>query len=249
MHLYSILQEAGLKPKEAKIYVAALSQGIASLSEIARKARVRRPTAYLVIDDLIKKNLLVAVPRGQKTYYQAAKPKALIERLLRQKDRVATILPALQKIYRRNLVKPQIRFYAGKENVQRMSEEIYRAPEIWALFSPANFFKVFTAEDNRHLFRILIRHGGMLHDLFEDTKKAREFARAKYRSGVSEVKFLPKNFKIATDLLVFQNKVALISFQNILGIIIEDQNIAQMQKTMLKFIWESLDNAPQKQYF
>ena len=71
-------------------------------------------------------------------------------------------------------------------------------------------------------------------------KKAKEFAKDKYRFGVSEVKFLPKEIKFATDLLVFGDKVATISFENVSAAIIEDKNVAEMQKAIMKFIWHHL---------
>jgi len=74
-----------------------------------------------------------------------------------------------------------------------------------------------------------------------NTKKARDLAKTGYRKGSSETKILPREFKFATDILVFDNKVALISFDNLTATIITDNGIAHSQKLILQFIWNSLE--------
>lgn len=240
MAIKTIFKELGLSDKEAKIYLASLNLGTSSITDLSKKAGLKRPTAYLVIDNLLAKNLLIKIPQGKRTYYKPENPQVLIKDLEDKKQKISQIIPKLTSLYQQSSKQPKIRFYQGKDKIQKMSEEIWRAKEIWAMFSPDNFLKIFNEKDSQHLFRILIRHGGIIYDLLEDTKKARQFAQAKYRFGVSQVKFLPKSMKLSTDLLVSDNKVALISFANVSGVIIEDPSIAQMQKMMLQFIWNQL---------
>lgn len=235
-----ILKELGLSTKEAKIYLANLALGVASITALSKKASLKRPTVYLIIDSLIQKNLLIKTPQGKRIYYKAENPEKLIQNLEDKKQKISQIIPALKSLYHQDSRQPKIRFYEGKDKIQKVSEEVWRAKKIWAMFSPANFLKVFTLKDSQHLFRILIRHGGIIYDILENTPQAQKFAQAKFRTGISQVKFLPPKIKIATDLLVFENKVALISFTNLTVVIIEDSSISQMQKTMLQFIWHNL---------
>lgn len=241
MDIHRIIKNLGLFDKEAAIYLAALNLGTASITDLSKKAELKRPTAYLVIDELLKKHLLIKVPQGKKFFYKAENPQILIRELNNKKAALLQALPNLKMLYNRNSQQPKIRFYEGKDKIQMISEETFSAKEIWALFSPNKFLKHFNHKDNKHLFRILIRHGGIIYDLLEDTPQAREFSRAKYRCGVSEVKFLPKKMRFATDLLLWDNKVALVSFDNLTAVVIEDQSIAQMQRLMLQFIWQQID--------
>lgn len=242
MNLQQTLKEYGLNNKEAKVYLAILALGAASITEISKKAGLKRPTVYLMIDNLIQKNLLIKTPQGKKVYYKAGNPEKLIQDLEEKKQKISVIVPYLKFLYLKHSKKPGIRFYEGRDKILQVQEEIFRAKEIWAMFSVDNFLKVFREADSRHCFRLLIRHGGFIYDLLEDTKKAREFSRIKYRFGVSEVKFLPPKIKLATDLLVYEDKVALISFENLTTTIIEDPSISQMQKMMLQFIWHNLES-------
>ena len=235
-----IIQQAGLNKKEAKVYLASLALGVSSITQLAKKSGLKRPNTYLVIDDLLKKQLLIKIPRGKKIYYKAENPEVFQQKLTKQQNDFSQLLPELAKIYSANLKQPKVRFYEGKEGIHQVQEEMCRAKEIWAVFSPENFLKVFNHQENQHFFRILVRHGGILYDMFEDTKKAREFARATYRTGVSQVKFLPKDFHFATDLWVHDDKVAMVSFENLSCVVVEDKSIAQTQKLILQFLWNQL---------
>lgn len=243
MNKEQIIQRAGLNKKETKVYLASLALGVSSITQLAKKSGLKRPNTYLVIDDLLKKQLLIKIPKDKKIYYKAENPETFKQKLAKQQDDFSQILPELTKIYSTNLKQPKVRFYEGKKGIRQVQEEMCRAKEIWAIFSPENFLKVFSPQENQHFFRILIRRGGILYDMFEDTKKAREFARVNYRTGVSQVKFLPKNFHFATDIWVHDDKMVMVSFENLSCVVVEDESIARTQKLILQFLWNQLPSS------
>ena len=49
-----VLENLGLSEKEAEIYLALLELGTGTVVEVAKKSGVKRPTAYLVLDELKK---------------------------------------------------------------------------------------------------------------------------------------------------------------------------------------------------
>jgi len=240
MEIQLILKEFGLSEKETGVYLASLSLGVASVTQLSKKAGLKRPTTYLVVDNLIHRGLLVSVPRGKKIYYKPENPEVLLKTLEERKIKIVGALDILKGLYRHGFKQPKIRFYEGREKIYKIYEEVPRSKEIWAIFSPDSFMKVFTIEDNKHFFRILNRNEGVIHDILEDTSISREFAKADYKMGVSESKFLPKGIKIGTDVLVSGDKVAMISFENQIGVIIEDKNIAKTIKTALQLLWQFL---------
>lgn len=240
MDIQNILEQYGLSAKEAKIYLSAISLGTASITAIAKKAGLKRPTTYLVIDELLTKHLLMAIPQGKNTFYKTENPQMLANQLEEKKQRIITALPELSTLYHKSSKQPRVRFYEGKDKLYKMYEEIFRTKEIWAMVSIDKFQRIFTEEDNEHFFRILLKQGGIIYDILEDSKKARLTSEARWRKGLTEIKFLPKDFKLTTDILIFGPKAALISFENIMGVIIEDEQIAQTQRKLLQFLWDHL---------
>lgn len=235
--LRSVLVSSGLTEKEASIYIAALSLGLAPITNLARKAGLKRPTTYLCVEGLLRKGFLIAVPRGKKMHYKPESPQRIVQTIRAQQSRIDAVMPELEALYAKNSQRSKIRFYEGKEKLSTLYEEIFRSKEIWALVSMDSFLRVFRQDDDEHCFRILVRHGGMIHDIFEDTKNARSVAAASYRKGVSEVRFLEKGTKTTNDILVFDTNVAIISFESVMATVIEDPSVAQTIGMMLKFIW------------
>lgn len=237
--LQAVLSSSGLTEKEANVYIAALSLGVAPITNLARKAGLKRPTTYLSVEGLLRKGFLIAIPRGKKMHYKPESPQHIIKTIRAQQSHIDAIMPELEALYVKNSRQSRIRFYEGKEKLALLYEEIFRSKEIWALISIDSFLRVFRQDDDEHCFRILIRHGGIIHDIFEDTKSARSVAAAPYRKGVSEVRFLDKGIKTTNDILVFDATVAIISFESVMATVIEDPSVAQTIGMMLKFIWAS----------
>lgn len=95
----------GLTGKEASLYLAALQGGRLSITDLAKRARLKRPTAYLVIENLIKRNLIVPVPVGKNVHYQAGDPIILMREIELKSMILAYILPELRSIYKNNFRK------------------------------------------------------------------------------------------------------------------------------------------------
>ena len=231
------LQSYGLNEKETRLYVAAISLGVASVMQLARRAGLKRPTTYLILESLLDQGLLVAIPKGKKTYYKAEDPIYFSKTLMKKQSKMQAVLPALQELYMRNSSHPRIRFYEGKDKLMRLYEEIFRSKEIWAMVSIDGFLRVFNEDDEKHFFRILIRHNGAIYDIMENTKMARIFSRLPYRTAVGKVRLLDRGARIATDILVFHDSVATISFDSMVAAVIEDAHIAESMKMMVQCMW------------
>ena len=70
---------SGLTRNEAKVYLALLKIGSASVNEITRKSGIHRVNAYDVINRLMEKGLISSTMRANKTYYEAANPEELLK--------------------------------------------------------------------------------------------------------------------------------------------------------------------------
>lgn len=76
--ILNALISLGLTDKEAKIYIALYKVGQATAYEIAKEAGVKRPTVYMLIEELRKKGLALVVPHKKKQVYIAKDPREFI---------------------------------------------------------------------------------------------------------------------------------------------------------------------------
>ena len=65
METQTQLKKLGLTEKEAKLYINALELGSFSVMGIAHKSGIKRPTCYLILDELVKKGLVSIIPQRQ----------------------------------------------------------------------------------------------------------------------------------------------------------------------------------------
>lgn len=118
----------GLSDKEARVYVALLGLGRGSAYGVAEKSGLKKPTAYVVIGELIKKGFVFKIPRVKKQLFIAKPPHevfAIAEERMRQAKKV---LPELERVADESKVEVKTLYFEG---LKGMEEAIrYRAKEL-----------------------------------------------------------------------------------------------------------------------
>ncbi len=139
------LVSIGMSPKEAILYLTALHEGTSSITHLAKKANVKRPTAYLIIDDLLKRHLLIEVPFGRLTHYQAADPIILAKEIELKRTITAHVLPELKSLYKYGLTTKKIKIYKSNKNIIQKKIDIEnRQNTKKGIFTASSFFFSFT---------------------------------------------------------------------------------------------------------
>lgn len=241
MHeLTKILEEGlSLNDEESALYTALLETSGGNVTDIARKSGIKRTTAYNHLESLSQKGLLYKSVKGKRTLYFAVDPEELPKLLEERKRILSQAIPKLSEAYKKSFNRPQVRFYEGKEGIRNLYREILNTSQtIYTVFSPQSFFKVFTEEENHELLMILRNNGGQLRDLVEKGQYAKNILRHPQYQEFVKGKVLPEGFTFATDILATKEKTALISFDTLVGTLLEDPAIANLQRNLLKVLWK-----------
>lgn len=99
MHeLLETLKNIGLSEKEARVYLALVKFDSATVSDIAEEAGIKRPTTYVILDELRHKGLVLKIPHAKKTIFQAKTPDELYEQTISNVNRFEKALPKLRTI-------------------------------------------------------------------------------------------------------------------------------------------------------
>jgi len=241
MNTLTILKQAGLSQKEARVYLASLELGPASISQIATRAQLKRPTVYLVMSDLMKKSFIIKILKGRRTFYRAENPEKIVTDLRSKLVKLEKAAPQLESLYQNPPRKAKVRFYEGREEIKKLYwEAATSGRDFICCFSFRNYSRLVSKKENDKIFEIIEKKKLKIKDLVEDSKESREYARMKTRKNIGQTKFLPKNFQTKTDLFVYGDKVVMISFSSLSATVIEDEDIAETQRNFLKFMWKNL---------
>jgi HTH-type transcriptional regulator, sugar sensing transcriptional regulator len=112
MNKIEALENLGLSEKEAKVYLALLELGQASAYRVAQKAGVKKPTTYVLLDDLMKKELVLKLPGAKKQMFVAKSPEEFFS-IARNRVKMATdLLPEIMSSMR-GKNKVQTTYYEG----------------------------------------------------------------------------------------------------------------------------------------
>lgn len=234
------LENIGLEDKEAEIYLAILQLGLSNVVDIARKAEIKRTTVYEYLDNLLRRGLICKTVKGKRIFYLAEKPERILHIWEVKKKHLEKILPELQSFYALSSGKPKVKFYEGVEGMRQIYREMTKTSKtLWSVFSADKYYNAFSEKDGLEFFENIKEHGGQIKDLVEDTPAGREYVKSGYHKGIGGAKLLPKDFKLAADILVTGNKVAMNSLVNMVGVIIENSEIAEVQRNFIKFLWKN----------
>lgn len=92
------LEQFGFTEPQAKLYLAGLSAEELLMQPLAKKAGIKRTTAYYVMEELLRRGFFSIKKIGKRHYYVAATPKRLVEMIEQREKLIKKISPFLQKL-------------------------------------------------------------------------------------------------------------------------------------------------------
>lgn len=237
--LQSAIENIGLTDKQAKIYLANLELGPSSIQNIAEKAQIKRTTVYSVIESLLEQGLIskFSDEKGQK--FQAKAPEALIKQLEQRQKNLKSILPQLQAITNIGDIKPEVRFYQGREGLRTVYEDTLQTKnEILSLASAEDIYQVLPDYIPKYLQK-RIKKGIKMRAIVQDSLKAR-IHQKRDEKEFRQTK-LVQDLNLTIEKNIYADKVALMSFRAYpMGIIIKSPQIAKSEKAIFELLWQYL---------
>ena len=245
------LKQLGLLEKEAKVYLASLELGEATVLELAKKSALNRTTVYVEIEKLGQRGLVSSIEKGKKRYFSPIHPENLLSLIIEKQKRdleektelFQKILPDLTAIHNLAPNKPGIQFFEGIEGL-KLIREMLLADKYKEISQFVNLEAVYKILPEDRLFR---------KKLEEKFKKEQVFSKLIYTASspiitapqekLDQYKFIPINqiSPFYTEINVYGHKTIFGTFkEKITTLIVEDKEIANTAKIMFDLIWDSL---------
>ncbi|MBI2099502.1 hypothetical protein HYT45_03790 [Candidatus Uhrbacteria bacterium] len=243
MELDKKLIEIGLSPKEARVYLASLALGPASVQQIARRAQINRPTTYVMVDSLSKKGLISTFEKGKKRYFIAEAPERLRalfhsqRRAIDDKEhRLNDILPELRALSGAAEL-PKVRLYEGAEGLEAIHGDLLKVSDI-------DVVSIFSADDAQKVLHK--EHVDPFRKKLLERKAKERFI---YTSSAPptdipkewEGRRVPKDkFPFSGEVSTYGDRVALLSYRGkLVGVLIESRELAQTVRAIFELAWEA----------
>lgn len=245
MELEIILKSIGLNLKEAKVYLACLQLGEETVFNIAKKAEIKRPTTYLILQSLAEKGLVSLKRTKKATYYNPISPKRLVVMVRTKIKGLEEVLPQLEALYRERPQKPSIQIFEGKEGMTTIYQDVINSlevdQEVLCYSSLIQFKQTYerqmkdwlrATKNKKYRIREIINEGEYEREYFERIKKN--------KNPNHQIRVFPSVLNlIDNDNIIYDNKLAIFSFQQeeLFVIVIESNNIVKSYRNFFELAW------------
>lgn len=237
------LKQLGLSDKEARVYLSALEYGPTTLAQIAQKAGIKRTTIYEFLDDLLARGVLIMTVSGKRAYYTGLPPENLEKLIEKQKEVIQGLIPELSLLTKKNPASPKVRFYEGVDGMKHVYSDTLTGAEGEEALFYSNFKEAYETMTNSFwetYTKKRVEKRVLMKGITPDSEYVSKSDRAN-KKVFREVVVVPEEkLDISNEIIIYSNKVAIISLRERVGIIVESQQIADTQRKIFNLLWESL---------
>lgn len=234
-----ILQNLGLNEKQATVYVNLLQLGKATAYKIAQKSGLKRPTVYVILDELREKGLVLKVPYPKKQIYSAKHPEDLIHEAEERLKKVNSVLPELLALTHGE-EKPSTMYFDGIKGVKELLNfglDRIENNELVGFYAHVEgateeIIGIFE-EYNNKLKKKKIKVRGFAPD-HPSLKSYRE-RDAEYGRTIKVVPFEKYSSDVSID--IGPNFVRILMFNDLQGVVIEHKGLASAFKQIFEIQW------------
>ncbi len=239
-----IFSYLGLDEKSAQFYLSCLESGKTTINEIANDTKIPRSSCYLILERLKKEGLIFETPFGRKRTLVAQNPERLKILLEKRKEESKNVYSSINRVLLSlNSIshipqRQKVRYYEGFESVKQIYNETLESKLIYVFCLTQNNNFDFTRFIDRYMNRVRKKRIET-RELVTDTDYDIEY-RNKFTTKKNKIVCVPKKYIANIDYMLWNNKVAFISFKKGIytGIVIEDQEIANFERNRFNLLWQ-----------
>lgn len=253
--LLASLEELGLSQKEARVYLANLMIGPASVQRIADQAGIKRVTAYVILESLANLGLASQSTKGKKTYFTSEDPISLRRLLEKKADQVKeqkanfeSVLPDLKALKSLTPDAPVVKFYEGVEGIRSIVQTFPQAGKnsgVKEVYGISNLDQVYTvfpefkaARTNPERVKLGLR------SRYIYTTSEGAVLKANDKQSNRESRFVPSDkYPISGDISISGDNVILFSFSGAkpIGVTIKSAEVAKAMKALFEIAWDAAE--------
>ena len=219
------------------IYLSALELGLSLPKEIAKKANIKRTTAYSVLEYLVQRGVIRKFEEKRKTKFLAEPPEKLHFMITNLQEQFTKILPELKARYNAKEIKPKITYYEGNKAIQKVYDDtLEEKPEEILEWNTNKFFEHSKVDPNyiekRVGLNIKAKRMATIGSQWHKKHKLKD------KEELSETIVLPKEkFDLGIEVNIYNNKIAFLNYTEEMSVIIESKAITDAMKQIYELSW------------
>ncbi|MFH0818463.1 MAG: helix-turn-helix domain-containing protein [Patescibacteria group bacterium] len=248
------LQEIGLSANEAKLFLATLQLGASNISQLAKAAKIKRPTAYLACESLLtKKMLLVDKKNPSRPVYKASDPQNILNDIRKKEEIFTSIFPELRRVSKQELL-PHVQIAVDYEDIINLYRELLdhsakKEVMIYGTISPEGNEEIHS-KLLKYWMRMLKVKPVKIREILTYTDQNLNYVRQVEKNGNKNhrIKVIPETFQylpyrmkiLDGDNFIYDNKVVSFSSykESFYALVIHHAHIYNIYRDLFEMAWE-----------
>jgi sugar-specific transcriptional regulator TrmB len=241
------VENLGLNKKEGRVYLALLSLGKTTAYNVSIKSGLKKPTTYVILEQLVEKGFALKIPRDKKQLFVAESPQKCLAVMKKKLEFSENAMPELLAIKKQEGDKANVAYFDDIKGIK----ELY-----------SKKLKIIKRENRtKEIVGFLGCVDGAPKELIDFWK---EFNKERCKMGIemraiitdhpSNEKFIKNQKNLSLDLKVISSEkynkhisievydrfIQIVSFREVQGILIESPDMAEALKQIFEMNWDLL---------
>jgi sugar-specific transcriptional regulator TrmB len=231
-----ILEDMGLTPAEAKIYLILLKQGASLAGVISRNTGIHRRSVYDAIERLIQKGLVSYIKSNNRKYFEAVSPDRLLEILHKKETDIKAILPELKKLQQMTEGKNETLFFRGKAALKSaFDDQLDKAEEV-CIFGATTLATDILQYYFPHFDRQRVKKKIKIKLIFNESERGNPYIS---QIPLAEVRFVPKEIKSRSAINIYGRTTCIVAWKpEPVAILIREEDISEGFRNYFDFMWQ-----------
>lgn len=239
------LKNLGLSEKEARIYLATLQSPNGTAYSIAKISGIKRPTAYVVLEELLEKGIAKKIPRAETAQYLAISPEELFTVYRNKLNNAEEVLPELKAISNKKGEKAKVSYYEGLEATKEMYKKMFdknedeTTTECLAIYGHSKDASEKLKEYWEFLNQKYAREKIKRRIIITDDESNNEFFQKLSESQDVAIKKIKKEgYDSNISIQIYKNNFFISSHRDLQSVVIENPDIANSFRQLFEMLWE-----------
>lgn len=246
--LYTSLKELGLFESEANLYLTSLKLGPATIASLSEHLGTPRPNVYKAISGLEKHGLAKFAERKKYARTFVVEPPTVVLELLRKKrgimsdldETLVGAMPTLLANYHQGETPTKIRVLQGKEQyIKAFYSILDEEGEETQFFGSAKDFVKFISWDEEYKWMGLREKRGIFIKSLLLPGEEADMLHKTDTEHLREIRIIKGMTPFVTAFQLFANKALIWQPEGSLALLIEDEYIVAMLRSIFETLWTS----------
>jgi len=230
---------AGFDDKESRAYLALLELGSGTVTQIAKKAELKRAIVYHVLSRLQERGYVQEMENKKVKRFQATDPSKIVKNIITAADDLRVMLPVLRAVQHKGYSKPRVEFFESKEAIVNIYRTYDRGESMRFLTSIRRLHEFIPEEVEQWVKRFesgVIKSGGK--HLVVDCKEDRSWGQ-RVKKYNQDIRLLPKGQRVDMDFAIVDDMLGITSFDPLFIVVIYSESVARSAEQFFDLAWKS----------